>query len=258
MNLYIDIETIPDQSDNGYADFLAKEKECFKAPQGLTKTQACSDLGLTGNDAKFTSKDDAISMWEKKFADEKAPEVAEAKWLKTSFDGSKGEIACISWAINDGEVVNVYRALGESEKDLIQGFFNALSHDITVEREAYKVPSPVTWIGHNVISFDMRFLWLRCVILGIKTNGIKIPVNARHESKDAYDTLTAWRGFGAKAGGSMDAVCKALGFDGKGDINGADVWPYMKEGKHDEVAQYCNDDVERTRQMYLRMTAIPT
>lgn len=257
MNLFIDIETIPDQSENGYADFLAKEKECFKAPSTLTKAKAAADLGLDAKEAKFTAAPEVIKMWEDKFKETKAPEVAEAKWLKTSFDGSAGEIACISWAVNDGDIVNVYRALGESEKDLIQGFFNALSQSIKVEREAYEITPPITWIGHNVISFDMRFLWLRCVILGINTNCIKIPLNARHGSKDAYDTLTAWRGFGAKAGGSMDAVCKALGLDGKGDISGADVWPYMKDGRHDEVAHYCDGDVERTRKMYQRMTSVP-
>ena len=104
----------------------------------------------------------------------------------------------------------------------------------------------------------MRFLYLRSVILNINTHGIKIPLNTRHGYKDCFDTMIAWRGFGAKAGGSMDAVCKALGFDGKGDISGADVWPYIKAGRELEVADYCDDDVKRTREIFKRLTNIPT
>lgn len=256
-DLHADIETIPQQGE-GLAEFIEIERENFKAPSSLTKTQACADLGITGNDAKFTSKDDAIASWEKKFSKEKAPEVAKEKWLKTSFDGSKGEVACISWALDDGEILNVKRAIGECEKAMIQSFFDQLADAIGVKRDQYDLKQPLRWIGNNVIGFDMRFLWLRCVILGINTHGIKIPVNARHDSKDAYDTMIAWRGFKAQAGGSMDAICKALGFDGKGDISGADVWPYMEAGRHDEVAQYCNDDVSRGRKMFNAMSVVPT
>jgi len=55
MNVYLDIETIPKQGD-GYSEFLEAELDDFKAPSTLTKTQACADLGITGNDAKFTSR----------------------------------------------------------------------------------------------------------------------------------------------------------------------------------------------------------
>ena len=52
MNVFLDIETIPGQGL--YEDYLSAELENFKAPSSLTKTQACADLGLTGNDAKLT------------------------------------------------------------------------------------------------------------------------------------------------------------------------------------------------------------
>ena len=62
MNIYFDIETIPCQKGAlDYASFLEAEKKGFKAPSTLTKGKACEDLGITGNDAKFTSKDDAIA-----------------------------------------------------------------------------------------------------------------------------------------------------------------------------------------------------
>ena len=53
--------------------------------------------------------------------------------------------------------------------------------------------------------------------------------------------------------GSMDRICRALGIPGKGDFDGsmvATTWPVDPE----KVIAYCKDDVERTRQMYKRLT----
>ena len=74
MNVFLDIETIPGESCR--EEFIAEAVANFKAPSSLTKTQACADLGLTGDDAKFTAKDDAIRQWTERFNVERAPEVA--------------------------------------------------------------------------------------------------------------------------------------------------------------------------------------
>lgn len=230
-DLIIDIETIPEQNGGDLSLYI-------------------KDVQAPGQYKKAES----IAKW----LEDNAEKTAESNWLKTSFDGSKGEIACISWALDDGEILNVNRALGDCEKTMIQSFFDQLAESIGVKRENYDLQQPLRWVGHNVIAFDMRFLWLRCVILDINTHGIRIPLNARHGYQDAFDTMIAWKGFGAKAGGSMEAVCNALGIDGKGDISGADVWPYMSGGKHKEVAAYCNGDVDRTRKIFNRMTSVLT
>ena len=173
MNIFFDIETIPGQGL--YDGFLATELENFKAPSSLTKAQACADLGLTGNDAKFTSKDDAISQWETKFSEEKAPEVAEDKWRKTSFDGSKGEIISIAWG--DAEnTFSISRELGGSEADLLTHFF-----DYVVELCSGRPPY---FIGQYIGGFDLKFIFHRAVILGVRPP-FKLPFDGRH-GKDFY------------------------------------------------------------------------
>ena len=75
-------------------------------------------------------------------------------------------------------------------------------------------------IGHNIVDFDLPYIYKRAVINNINTYGIKIPVNARHGSQDCYDTMKQWNGWQTKAGGSLDAISRVLGLDEK---NGVDL-----------------------------------
>ena len=244
MKLFFDIETIPAQSgEHCYDNYLKAELEDFKAPSGLTKTQACSDLGLTGNDAKFTSKEDAIAKWEAKFSQDKAPEVAEGKWRKTSFDGSAGEVISIAWAFDDDDILSVSRQLGESESQLLESFFSSV-------REKYQNKTPF-FIGQYIAGFDLKFLFHRAVILGVRP-GFDIPFDGRHD-RDFYCTQMAWAGYGGRM--SQDNLCKALGIEGKpGDIDGSKVWDFVNEGKVERVEEYNRDDVNKVRQIYNRLT----
>lgn len=242
MNVFLDIETIPGQGL--YEDYLNAELESFKAPSSLTKTQACSDLGLTGNDAKFTSKDDAIAQWSAKFAEEKAPEVADEKWRKTSFDGSRGEIISIAWG-DDAKTYSKSRELGGSEAELLTHFF-----DYVVELCNGRPPY---FIGQFVAGFDLKFIFHRAVILGV-CPPFKLPFDGRH-GKDFYCTQQAWAGFGNRM--SQDNLCKALGIEGKpGDIDGSKVWDFVKAGDVQRVEEYNVDDVDKVRAIFKRIEFI--
>ena len=48
---------------------------------------------------------------------------------------------------------------------------------------------------------------------------------------------------------SLDNLCKFFGFEGKGDIDGSQVYPMYKEGKIEEIAEYCRQDVIKTRKL---------
>lgn len=244
MNVYFDIETIPAQDGiHCLENYLVAEMESFKAPNTLTKTQACADLGLTGDKAKYTSKDDAIALWEKEFSKEKAPEVAEEKWRKTALDGAAGELISISWAIGDGAINNIHRDIGESEVALLKGFFCDLNNQLKGK--------PPYFIGQYIGGFDLKFLFHRSVILGIKPP-FDLPFNGYH-GRDYYCTQTAWAGKGGRM--SQDNICKALGIKGKpDDIDGSKVWDFVKVGSVHRVAEYNDDDVEKVRQIHKRLT----
>ena len=61
------------------------------------------------------------------------------------------------------------------------------------------------WIGHNIVSFDLRFLWQRCLVLGIRP-----PVPLPLEGRDGIvtDTMIEWAGrFARDRWPSLEDLC---------------------------------------------------
>lgn len=249
LDIVIDIETIPDQQEGALEAFIKQEQENFSPPSTLTKEQAAADLGMTDkSEIKFTSKDAMIAMWVERFREEKAPEVAEQKWRKTSFDGSRGEIVVIGFeCLGHGEPTTFYRQRDEPESMLLAVFFEAIQSKL---RHANSHGEQLRFIGHNIEEFDLRFLWQRAVI-----NNIEPPCNLTMSrySERIFDTMTQWAGFGKRI--SLDNLCKALNVPSpKIGIDGSMVWDYVRDGRILEVAEYCRDDVTATRRCFQKMT----
>ncbi|MCK4792502.1 MAG: ribonuclease H-like domain-containing protein [Desulfobacteraceae bacterium] len=215
MRLYFDLETIQTQ------------KQVF-----------IDEVVKNTTHPKTMKKADTIEKWEK---DQKPAAVQEAL-SKTVFDGGQGEIITFGYAIDDGPVKAVGRTDDTTEKSLLLG--------INLIFEELKMP-PV-WIGHNICGFDLRYLWKRFVVNGIKPN-IKIPYDAKPWSSDVLDTMFEWAGTGSDKK-SMDFVCKALGLEGKTGMDGSMVYQAWLDGKYTEIAEYCEHDVEMTRQIHKRLT----
>lgn len=213
--IYIDIETIPGQSA-----WIKEEAEAKVKPPGNTK------------------KPESIKKW----MDDNAKQAADELWRKTGLDGSRGEIICIAWAINGGEIKSVHRELGGDEANMLREFYAML--DMSMDAQ---------WIGHYITGFDLRFIWQRSVISGVKPS-VFIPYDAKPWSREVFDTKVEWSGMQSTGTGSLDSVCKALGYDGKGDIDGSKVWDYVKDGRINEVVEYCKDDVHKARLLHKRMT----
>ena len=124
MNVFIDIETIPEQNPD-----LEKYKEGVKPPATYKKAESI-----------------------KKWMDENADKEAESKWLKTSFNGAYGEIVCICIEVN-GSACTFKRE--SNEKALLASFWTFLDVELS-GRNPY-------FIAHNA-KFDLPFLWHRSVI----------------------------------------------------------------------------------------------
>jgi len=223
MNIYLDIETIPTQRD----DIKAKLAATVTPPKNITKA-------------------DTKAAW----LMDKKPAAVDEVYRKTALNGTYGEIICLCWAIDDGPVQGVTRNLNGSEAVLLEQFFAQLAPHL------YEPGRPVVpcWVGHYITGFDLRFIWQRCVINGVHPT-CKIPYDAKPWSDLVYDTKIEWTGIGQHTGaGSLDDVCTALGLAGKGDMDGSKVWDAILEGRYTEVAEYCEDDVEKVRAVHKRMT----
>lgn len=253
MIVNIDIETIPGQGL--FEGFLEEVKNNFKAPSSLSKKQALEDMGLhpEAQPQKYWTKDDTIRQWEKVMSSTKAHEVAEENWRKTSFDGAKGEIISICCAINEEPVMAFSRnvevsgdsVLISSEAEMLETFFWDVSAQLNARKPYF--------VGHNIGSFDLKFIFQRSVINKILPT-FKIPFAGRHSS-DYFDTMIAWAGY--KDTIKQDALCKALGIEGKpGDIDGSKVWDFVKSGDVERVVEYNIDDVQKNREIYRRLNFI--
>lgn len=218
--VFFDIETIPSQLPGIRAEFIA----AVSAPGQYKKSESIAEWLRDNREAE-----------------------GNAAWLKTSFDGGVGHVCCISLAVDDGPARS-YRASADSygRRDDETGMLEEFFADLTEIGRSVLV-------GHNIIGFDLPFLWKRCIVLGVKPPSW-LPRNpSKYGSEAARDTMLMWDQ-DQRAGGSMDRICRLLGIPGKGDISGADVWPMVLAGDIVGVAEYCQADVERTREMFKRMT----
>jgi len=155
---------------------------------------------------------------------------------ETNFTGSFGQILCLAYAIDDGEV----EILTGKEDNLLRDFWN-IAKNIDV------------FIGHNVMDFDLRFLYQRSVVHQVRPT--KDLSFARYRSFPIYDTLREWQHWGSGGGlDSLDALAKALDLPtSKKGIDGSQVYSFYQAGRLEEIYIYCKADVALNRKIYKRM-----
>jgi len=108
------------------------------------------------------------------------------------------------------------------------------------------------FVGHNVLDFDLRFIYQRSIINQIKPS--REISFGRYRNNPVYDTMHEWSKWGRERI-SLDLLSRALGIPSpKEGLDGSKVYPYYCAGKLPEICEYCQRDVETVRQVYRRMT----
>ena len=229
MLLTFDLETLPCTDP----DFIASVAETITAPAQYKKPES-------------------IAEWMKENKEQATKDAV----AKTSFDGLYGSIACIAYAIDDGEVFSVDAKSSGDEKTMLEHFYSHVFDMISTEYRGGVASQQLICCGHNIAGFDLPFLKHRSIILGVKPPvALLKAMSAKHWDGCIQDTMLLWSSDSQKRV-SMDKLCKAFGLEGKGDFDGsmvADTWPVNPE----KVVEYCKDDVRRTRLMYKRLTFAP-
>lgn len=218
-HIILDIETIQTQRDDvaNYIAATVKPPATYKKPE-------------------------SIAAWHK----EEGPQAIADAVAKTGLDGAFGQVVCIGYDLHDtGEPDAIY---GLDERDVLMRFNTAL------DTIPHNMHNATTVVGHNVIGFDLRFLWQRYVVNGIRPHAI---INAAAQAKSwdvkIYDTMTQFAGYGNRI--SLDKLCLALSIPSpKGDMDGSMVNQAVKDGRLLDVVEYCKCDVKATREVYRRMT----
>lgn len=156
--------------------------------------------------------------------------------VETSFNGAFGRILCIGYAINDEPTEILY---DENEKEMLKKFW-----EIAKDADLF--------IGHNILDFDLRFIYQRSVINGVKpTRDLSF---ARYKNNPIYDTAKEWVKWDATRVG-LEHLALAMNIHTpKDEMDGSQVYGFYKAGKIEEILTYCKKDVETTRKIYKRMT----
>lgn len=200
------------------------------------------------------SKPETIAKWE---IEEKPAAILEAV-AKTSLDGGTGRLASIAFAVGSGDILCevAVEADGTSSEDterwLIGAFFDACEQ---VKKEF--AGAPPIMAGHNILQFDLRWLWKRAIVLGV-TVPWWWPHDAKSWDQDrVYDTMIAWEGHGGRI--RQDTLARRLGIVGKaGGMDGSQVAQAWTDGEFERIRSYCADDVRCVREIYRRLTGHTT
>jgi len=216
-NLFIDIETVP-----GCDWYIHQLQEAVAPPSNYRS-------------------DDAIQKWWKEIGDDKVVDAGHAAGLIPAY----GEIVCISVAKNDEDPVSF---TAYSEIDLLQDF-----------RAWLKINMPelgqTRLIGHNLVAFDLPFLWFRSLYNKVNLSyWVPCPNKVRPwETERLFDTLHILAGRDTK-GYSLGNMGKLFGIkDRYPEIDGSMIWDLYTQCKLNDITAYCENDVMMVRDLYKRM-----
>jgi len=157
---------------------------------------------------------------------------------KLSLSAATAKIICLCYAV-EPSLINSIEVLQGEETEIIKNFWK-LATDCNL------------FVGHNILDFDLRFIYQRSVIHQIKPSR-DIPFT-RFRNAPIYDTMQEWSKWGREHV-SLDSLAKALGIPSpKENLDGSKVYPYYRAGKLAEIVEYCKRDVDSVRQVYKRLT----
>ena len=199
------------------------------------------------------SEDVLKILFEKKRAKSNEKQIEEMRFeefvSKTSFDGAYGRILCIAYAVDDRKTEVLCN--DTDERKTLAEFWD-LVRTLSVQPKSVQYPDyGLMFIGHNVMDFDLRFIYQRSVVLGVRP---AYEINfARYRSYPIYDTMKEWVKWSNSTVG-LEYLALALGIPSpKDDIDGSQVATQYAAGKLQDILEYCKRDVETTRKVYQRM-----
>ena len=188
------------------------------------------------------SKPETIAAWYK----DKAIGIAAEKYRARALDSMTGEIICIGYAGGEGQVKCIYQD-GDTwcnEEDILA------SLEITIQ-SIRDINSPITFIGWNIVAFDIPFIWRKAIKYGL--TGLRDAFNRDRYKGNHLDLMLAW-GADWKDFRKLDDVARFLGLPGKlGNLTGATIYDAYLEGRVDEITAYCKNDIETVRAIYRKI-----
>lgn len=199
------------------------------------------DIKTVRGEKTFDENHPSYHIWAWKQRDKENNELPDVKdviqsyYNKAALYAEWGKIVCISVGYIQDKKIHLKSIVGE-EKNILLEFVELVKK------------SNRMLVGYNLIAFDIPYIRKRFFINGL-TNYFNVKqgndVYAKPWDLDAYvfDLMVAWKGSGY-VNSSLDEVAMAFGVkSSKGDMMGYEVSKYYYDGRVEEIARYCEEDV---------------
>ena len=113
-------------------------------------------------------------------------------------------------------------------------------------------PESDVLVGHNIIGFDLPFIFQRCLVNNIAVKPFVDLSNFHVEG--VYDTMHAWW-LGGRNRVALDDLAWALGIESSktSEVEGSRVFELYQAGRLAEIREYNLNDVRVTRKIYERL-----
>jgi hypothetical protein len=178
----------------------------------------------------------------------------EEQFRRLALHAECGRVLAIGLIIEHDRQVVRYGLLGRErptgrfhldESRTLRGFWKLLD-DFNPSRDLI--------IGHNVLDFDLPFIYKRSRIKRVHPS--VLFSFARYRSAPVYDTMMEWAHWNPRAPlVTLEQLADILGVGlaKLGGMDGGCVYDEFLAGRHDSIAAYCLRDVEIARAVYYRM-----
>ncbi len=133
-----------------------------------------------------------------------------------------------------------------NEEKTLRGFWKLMEEEFNPYRDLI--------VGHNVMDFDLPFIYKRSRILMVKPT-VQLSF-IRYRSRPIYDTMREWALWNMRERFiSLSVLAELLGIELEklDGIDGSRVYDEFMKGNHALIAEYCLRDVELSREIYHRM-----
>lgn len=162
-------------------------------------------------------------------------------YKKQALDSMKGRIICIGYS-SQYESGYLCQRDGEDEGIILNGFGNI------IKNISYKIRSPLMFVGWNISTFDLPWLWRKAIQYDLRDLRRAIP----KDNRTCYiDLMKVWSA-DYKDYVSLDNCAKFLGIPHDTE-KGSCVYDWWKSGDIDKIAEHCRKDIETSIEIYKRI-----
>jgi DNA polymerase elongation subunit (family B) len=156
-------------------------------------------------------------------------------------DPCTGRIICIGVHWLELDRSRVY--CQSEERELLSNFWSDLAQI-----------RPSRFVTFNGKSFDFPYINVRSAILGVMAPREILLDTRRFATDRHFDVREALTNYDRYRKGTLEYFCAIFGVDSpKNGIDGSRVGEYFKEGRIDEIAEYCLSDCKATAELYKRL-----